>query len=353
MDQDSAHMVAASKVPMLKPENGNAPPITKLVEESLKKADVEIAQESSLKREGEELEQESSKKQKVDEDKETVELQSLIEIVPDEEKVAIDAIPLATKSPSIGRIVEIKRLFDDLRVTAAKVCVTVAKLNYVPWASRFPRFLDNKQEEGERMWRSIDIGPYKRKMIPNKEMLKPINKMTESNKKQYLVVIKVMNYILKRIPSDIYNSVDACKDANLCGKRSKRLMHCSEITKQERHSRLMNEFDKFVAMKGESLGSVYERLTTLVNVMDWNNIHAKADVEPKYDSGAISEVNASQVNLISGTLFKGVHEHTNHEKIKTVINTSVADQIDSNIIFDDSYVENNGGTDDHDLNVHD
>ncbi|GJW25694.1 hypothetical protein Tco_0039505 [Tanacetum coccineum] len=32
MDQDSTHMVAASKVPMLKPENRNAPPITKLVE---------------------------------------------------------------------------------------------------------------------------------------------------------------------------------------------------------------------------------------------------------------------------------------------------------------------------------
>ncbi|GJV35071.1 hypothetical protein Tco_1407548 [Tanacetum coccineum] len=32
MDQDSAHMVAASKVPMLKPENGNAPPITKVIE---------------------------------------------------------------------------------------------------------------------------------------------------------------------------------------------------------------------------------------------------------------------------------------------------------------------------------
>ncbi|GKE03957.1 hypothetical protein Tco_1395975, partial [Tanacetum coccineum] len=30
MDQDSVHMVAASKVPMLKLENGNAPPITKV-----------------------------------------------------------------------------------------------------------------------------------------------------------------------------------------------------------------------------------------------------------------------------------------------------------------------------------
>ncbi|GJR56070.1 hypothetical protein Tco_1406591 [Tanacetum coccineum] len=31
MDQDSVHMLAASKEPMLKPKNGNAPPITKCV----------------------------------------------------------------------------------------------------------------------------------------------------------------------------------------------------------------------------------------------------------------------------------------------------------------------------------
>ncbi|GJT22678.1 hypothetical protein Tco_0892615 [Tanacetum coccineum] len=31
MDQDSTHIVAASKVPMLKPENGNAHSITKIV----------------------------------------------------------------------------------------------------------------------------------------------------------------------------------------------------------------------------------------------------------------------------------------------------------------------------------
>ncbi|GKF27778.1 hypothetical protein Tco_0094120, partial [Tanacetum coccineum] len=38
---------------------------------------------------------------KVDEDKETTELQSLIEVIPDEEEVVVDAIPLATKPPSI------------------------------------------------------------------------------------------------------------------------------------------------------------------------------------------------------------------------------------------------------------
>ncbi|GJX15601.1 hypothetical protein Tco_0216433 [Tanacetum coccineum] len=40
-------------------------------------------------------------KKKVDEDKDTVELQSLMEVILDEEEVAIDDVPLATKSPNI------------------------------------------------------------------------------------------------------------------------------------------------------------------------------------------------------------------------------------------------------------
>ncbi|GJV43036.1 hypothetical protein Tco_1427572 [Tanacetum coccineum] len=57
--------------------------------------------EGSSKRAGEELEQESTKKQKVDEDKDTAELQSLMEVILDEEEVAIDVVPLATKPPTI------------------------------------------------------------------------------------------------------------------------------------------------------------------------------------------------------------------------------------------------------------
>nr|GEU37551.1 retrovirus-related Pol polyprotein from transposon TNT 1-94 [Tanacetum cinerariifolium] len=53
------------------------------------------------KRAGEELIQESTKKQKVEDNKEIVELKQLIEIIPDKEEVAIDAIPLAVKSPRI------------------------------------------------------------------------------------------------------------------------------------------------------------------------------------------------------------------------------------------------------------
>ncbi|GKB62357.1 hypothetical protein Tco_0918543 [Tanacetum coccineum] len=57
--------------------------------------------EGRSKRAGEELEQESSKKQKVDDDKETAELKSLMEVILNEKEVALDVIPLAVKSPSI------------------------------------------------------------------------------------------------------------------------------------------------------------------------------------------------------------------------------------------------------------
>ncbi|GKB83969.1 hypothetical protein Tco_0950864 [Tanacetum coccineum] len=37
----------------------------------------------------------------MEDDKETAKLQSMMEVIPDEEEVAVDAIPLATKPPSI------------------------------------------------------------------------------------------------------------------------------------------------------------------------------------------------------------------------------------------------------------
>ncbi|GJU71644.1 hypothetical protein Tco_1263049 [Tanacetum coccineum] len=152
------------------------------------------------------------------------------------------------------------------------------KANYIPWESRFTSFLDNKLEDEERMWNSIQNGPYKRPMIPNPDndqqtILEPFSKMTEGNKKQYIADVKVMNYLLQAMPNDIYNSVDACTNAKDMWERIKRLMFGSDVTSHVRHSRLMDEFDKFAAKEGESLESVCERLTTLVNIMDHNNVH--------------------------------------------------------------------------------
>ncbi|GJY38410.1 hypothetical protein Tco_0424774 [Tanacetum coccineum] len=151
------------------------------------------------------------------------------------------------------------------------------KGNYIPWESRFRKFLDNKLEDGERMWHSIEKGPYERPLITDldndqEKILEPFSKMAKSNKKQYIVDVKVMNYLLQAIPNDIYNSVDAFKSAKDMWERIKRLMFGSNVTSHVRHSRLMDEFDKFAAKEKESLESVYERLTTLMNIIDRNNV---------------------------------------------------------------------------------
>ncbi|GJT84557.1 hypothetical protein Tco_1066274 [Tanacetum coccineum] len=151
------------------------------------------------------------------------------------------------------------------------------KGNYIPWKSQFRRFLDNQLEEGERMWHSIQHGPYQRPLVPNpdnpeEQILKPLSKMTKGDKKKYIADVRVMNYIIQAIPNDIYNSVDACANAKEMRERIKRLMHGSNIIATVRHSRLMDEFDKFAVKDEESLDSIHERLTTLVNIIDRNNV---------------------------------------------------------------------------------
>ncbi|GJW11880.1 hypothetical protein Tco_1577707 [Tanacetum coccineum] len=152
------------------------------------------------------------------------------------------------------------------------------KGNYIPWESRFRKFLDNKLKDKERKWRSIQKVPYVRPMITDPDdtthqIIEPLSKMTEINKKQYTIDVRVMNYLLQAIPNDIYNSVDVCKNAKEMWERIKRLIYGSEVTNHVRYSPLMDKFDKFAAKEGESLEYVYERLTTLVNSMDRKNIH--------------------------------------------------------------------------------
>ncbi|GJW79263.1 hypothetical protein Tco_0140945 [Tanacetum coccineum] len=123
--------------------------------------------------------------------------------------------------------------------------------------------------------------------------------------------------------------------------------------KDETGSNLNEEENDFMLDNAYGDDTLEELTATVILMARIQPTDNKGDAEPKYDAEAISEVNALQINLISKMLSKGVHEHTNHAKLKTTINTFDDDQIDSNIIFDDLYVEHNGGTDEHDSNAHD
>nr|GEV34966.1 hypothetical protein [Tanacetum cinerariifolium]GEV80277.1 hypothetical protein [Tanacetum cinerariifolium] len=113
--------------------------------------------------------------------------------------------------------------------------------------------------------------------------------------------------------------------------------------KDDAESNLNNEENDF--MLDTSYGKeTMEDLTVAVMLMARiQPADDNAKTMPSYDATAVSEVNASSK----------VHEQMRHEKRKTIIQTSDNDQNDSNVIFDDPCMENNGGTSDHDSNDHD
>ncbi|GJZ14969.1 hypothetical protein Tco_0550646 [Tanacetum coccineum] len=120
--------------------------------------------------------------------------------------------------------------------------------SYIPWASRFRRYLNRKRDNRKWLLKALDEGPYEFKNF-------------------------LMNMILLSIPNEIYNSVDACTSAKDMWKRVERLMRGTIQNKVDRETRFTNEFDQFVAEPGEALVSVYNRFAQLMNDLERNNMN--------------------------------------------------------------------------------
>ncbi|GJW86139.1 hypothetical protein Tco_0161479 [Tanacetum coccineum] len=112
--------------------------------------------------------------------------------------------------------------------------------SYIPWASRFRRYLNRKREN--KKWLNKDE---KRRGLKRSDL------------KHYEAEIEAMNLILISIPNDIYNYVDACKTAKSTWQRVERLMRRTVQNKVDSETRFNNEFDQFVVEPSEVLVSVY------------------------------------------------------------------------------------------------
>ncbi|GJS92860.1 hypothetical protein Tco_0799828 [Tanacetum coccineum] len=121
-------------------------------------------------------------------------------------------------------------------------------------------------------------------------------------------------------------------------------------TKDEARVHLDEEENNFMLMNAYGDDMLEELNASMIMMACIQPIDEKSDVEPTYDAELINEVNASHINRL---LSKSDHEHRHHEKLKTIIHTSADDQIDSDIIFDDPYVDNNSGQAEHDTNAND
>ncbi|GJT68457.1 integrase, catalytic region, zinc finger, CCHC-type containing protein [Tanacetum coccineum] len=111
----------------------------------------------------------------------------------------------------------------------------------------------------------------------------------------------------------------------------------------EAGSNLNDKENDFMLDNSDGDETLEELIATVIMMAQIQPANDNAESELSYDAKAVSEVNASNK----------VHEQVNRVKRETIIHTSDSDQIDSNIIFDDPYVENHGGTSEHDSNAHD
>ncbi|GKD29785.1 hypothetical protein Tco_1240563 [Tanacetum coccineum] len=133
--------------------------------------------------------------------------------------------------------------------------------SYIPWASRFRRYINRKRENRKWLNKVLDEGPYQFEMfIPNNSIvlkLQTAEDLQGDALLHYDAEMELMNLILLSIPNDIYNSVDACTSAKDMWKRVERLMRGTIQNKVDKETHFTNEFDQFVAEPGEALVSVY------------------------------------------------------------------------------------------------
>ncbi|GJV14958.1 integrase, catalytic region, zinc finger, CCHC-type containing protein [Tanacetum coccineum] len=124
--------------------------------------------------------------------------------------------------------------------------------SYIPWASKFRRYINRKRENQKWINKALDEGD---------ALL------------HYDAEMELMNLILLSILNDIYNSVDACTSAKDMWKRVERLMRGIIQNKVDRETRFTNEFDQFVVEPGEALVSVYNHFAQLMNDLEKNDMH--------------------------------------------------------------------------------
>ncbi|GKG08509.1 hypothetical protein Tco_0334341 [Tanacetum coccineum] len=89
--------------------------------------------------------------------------------------------------------------------------------SYIPWASRFKRYLNQKRDNRKWLLKALNEGPYVFKnFIPEGSTI-PRLQTVEGLEGDDLLLhdaeMEVMNMILLFIPNEIYNSVDACTSA--------------------------------------------------------------------------------------------------------------------------------------------
>ncbi|GJS66312.1 retrovirus-related pol polyprotein from transposon TNT 1-94 [Tanacetum coccineum] len=95
--------------------------------------------------------------------------------------------------------------------------------SYIPWASRFRRYLNRERDNRKWLLKALDEGPYVFKnFIPEGSTIPRLQTAKDLEGDDLLLhdaEMEVMNMILLSIPNEIYNSIDACTSAKDIAKK--------------------------------------------------------------------------------------------------------------------------------------
>ncbi|GJU91871.1 hypothetical protein Tco_1304294 [Tanacetum coccineum] len=148
------------------------------------------------------------------------------------------------------------------------------KTQYSSWESHMLLYIKGK-EHGKLLVDSVLHGPFKYGTVtvprtqttPATVKDRTYDKLTDAEKIHEACDIKATNIVLQGLPQDIYNLVNHYKESKDTWDRVKLLIEGSEISLQERESKLYDEFDMFTSMPGEIINSYYLRFAQLKNDM--------------------------------------------------------------------------------------
>ncbi|GKA32462.1 retrovirus-related pol polyprotein from transposon TNT 1-94 [Tanacetum coccineum] len=138
------------------------------------------------------------------------------------------------------------------------------------------------------------------------------------------------NQIVQHVPRTDSNPSKANVQCYNCNEKGHYARDCK---KPKVHNAKYFREQMLLAMKDEAGIMLIARLQPAVET---------TDTVPSYNDKAVSQVHDS---------FKA-YEQVTHVTRKTIIQTTDDDQIDSSIIFEDPYVDNNGGTSKHNSVAH-
>ncbi|GJW88269.1 hypothetical protein Tco_0163609 [Tanacetum coccineum] len=110
------------------------------------------------------------------------------------------------------------------------------------------------------------------------------------------VDITATNFVLQGLPQDIYNLVNHNEDAKQIWDRVKLLIQGSELSLQERESKLYDYFDTFTSMPGETIHSYYMRGKFVTDVKLAKDMHT-TNFDHFYAHLRQHEAHANEVSL--------------------------------------------------------